>query len=753
MRTGWSRSLTRDVGRLGGAGTLAGLTEGEVLDEFARHRDELAFESLMLRHGPMVLGVCRRWLRDPNDVDDAFQATFLVLARRARSIRPGAALGPWLHGVARRVAARARSEAARRPQHVPGGNPEPVDPRPSPAPELRWALDDELGHLPEKYRAPLVLCYLEGRTHEEAAAALRWPVGTVRGRLSRGRDALRDRLTRRGIVPDAAIGTALTIEPAEVARILSASSPVPAALIESTRHAALGAAAGQLAGRLTLSARVVALAEGATRAMTLFPLKAAAGLLSVGLVAAGATTLAAKGYGPGFGSTSEPGPHPIIRPAIPGGAIGFDMKLINTSTSQMLAANPPPPAILDPSPSPPEAHAPSPFDLDQPGTPAALPAEPTLPSPGAPPIAGDVPPPDSNLTLPDVVQGEIPVQDPVPPQPALAEVPARPSLPPSAEPQLAIPAESAMPPPIPGDPVPSPRRPGESVAKYLARVRGEVEAMVKELTAERETTKARLDQIDQELEQLAGFQKVPGIGPRNVGVGRIRRSAPTEDDHVTTRNRSPNRVDANIGLKVSSKHKVLDVGEETTFSILLIDQGPKDALFDIGVEAEVSDNLKIISAAISDEPGAMSAVLTFVRDPLNRNDQTIVHFPRVENLHASTANRPMVIRVKAVRPGRAICRVVVTHPNLQGDAVEGSAAINVIDNDPANEKTAIEREPTGDLEPATTRPSPTPEPTASPAAAPIESTPAVPSASEVRPAEISPIDPPSAQPAVGPTPM
>ncbi|WZO98831.1 sigma-70 family RNA polymerase sigma factor [Isosphaeraceae bacterium EP7] len=802
MRTGWSRSLTRDVGRLAGAGTLAGLTEGEVLHEFARHRDEVAFESLMLRHGPMVLGVCRRWLRDPNDVDDAFQATFLVLARRARSIRPGAALGPWLHGVARRIAARARSEADRRPHPGPGATAELADPRPSPGPELRWALDDELGRLPEKYRAPLVLCYLEGRTHEEAAAALRWPVGTVRGRLSRGRDALRDRLTRRGIVPDAGLGVALTVEPAEVARILSAMSPVPAALIESTRHAALGAAAGQLAGRLALSARVVTLSEGATKAMTLIPLKAAAGFLSVGLVAVGATAMAARGYGPGSGVSSEPIKYPLIRLAV---ADAPSLPNQNDGNSPpILASNEPPPASSNQPPAMPEEIAHSPFEMDR-----AL--------PGSPPngLAPPSPNPESPLPSPSSIDG-VPVLPPMPSsdQPFdVADGRVPPILDHNTERPLPAPEPSTEQPPLvlPEKPTPeekvlSPRRPGESVAKYLERVGAEIDAMVKELTDERNTMRARLHQIDSDLERLAGFQNAMGIGPGNLGVGRARRSAMRKADPATeteledpvpggfepanpaedvppsearaprrrptipvegaelipaktepippdadpaggvTVNRTPTRPVANVDFKVAGENKILDMGEEMNFIVRIRNQSEVDA-HKIRVQAIVSENLKVVN------------VTPFSRDvqqrPFATNDiRTVINFPLIEQLSASTASSlmsVMVIRVKAVKPGgRASCRVQITHRDLDGDYLERSASVQISPNDArGTDPGGLEELPAG-VEPApSSRPSPTPTPSV-PAVAPIASEPTVPPVSEARPTESSPIDPPATQPADAP---
>ena len=245
--------LGRHLGRLFGAGSAVGLTDGELLERFAHRRDEAAeaaFETLLARHGSMVLTVCRQVLGDAHAAEDAFQATFLVLVRRAASLRvrePGS-LGPWLHGVAYRIALKARQGAARR-QARERRAAMPAFGGPSLAleqGELQALLHEEVNRLPAKYRAPVVLCYLEGRTHDEAAAALRWPVGTVRGRLARARDRLRARLTRRGLAPGGWIG-ASPLGPA--ARI-----EPPARLLEATVTAAIdgmpAAAVGVMANRM-----------------------------------------------------------------------------------------------------------------------------------------------------------------------------------------------------------------------------------------------------------------------------------------------------------------------------------------------------------------------------------------------------------------------------------------------------------------------------------------------------------------------
>ncbi len=177
------------------AGTLTGLSDAQLVGRFAGLRDataELAFRELMNRHGPMVMGVCRQILRRPHDADDAFQATFLVLVRKGGSIRVGESLAPWLYAVAYRTAHRARAVASRyRPVpaeilEIPAES-SPNDPCHF---DLRPLLLEELNRLPGKYRDPIVLCHLEGKTHEEAARLLHWPVGTLSGRLSRGRELL-----------------------------------------------------------------------------------------------------------------------------------------------------------------------------------------------------------------------------------------------------------------------------------------------------------------------------------------------------------------------------------------------------------------------------------------------------------------------------------------------------------------------------------------------------------------------------------
>ncbi|WP_435018015.1 sigma-70 family RNA polymerase sigma factor [Tundrisphaera sp. TA3] len=208
MASGLAGDGPRQMRRLWAAGPAGGLTDAQLLERFAARRDgaaEVAFEALVVRHGPMVFRVCRALLRDERDAEDAFQATFLVLARKAGRVGAGGPLGPWLHGVARRVSLKARSASARRARREGGAilaDP-PASGSTSPCPDLAPTVHEELGRLPEKYRRPVVLCHLEGLTHAEAARELGWPVGTVSVRLARARDLLRHRLARRGFAPDA----------------------------------------------------------------------------------------------------------------------------------------------------------------------------------------------------------------------------------------------------------------------------------------------------------------------------------------------------------------------------------------------------------------------------------------------------------------------------------------------------------------------------------------------------------------------
>ncbi|QEH38048.1 ECF RNA polymerase sigma factor SigE [Aquisphaera giovannonii] len=227
----------------------AGSSEGDLLRRFVASGDEEAFAAIVRRHGPMVLGVCRRILGGGADADDAFQATFLVLLRRARSLQGTDVLGPWLHGVAWRVAARARAGNARRraeeskaARDEAAGSP-PVSP--AEAAEVQAILDEEIGRLPEKYRVPVVLCCLEGMSREAAAEHLRWRPGVLRGRLQRGRDRLRDRLVHRGLAP-AVAATAVEVigSPAEAAVSCELLAATVAAV---SRDLAVGAVASAVA--------------------------------------------------------------------------------------------------------------------------------------------------------------------------------------------------------------------------------------------------------------------------------------------------------------------------------------------------------------------------------------------------------------------------------------------------------------------------------------------------------------------------
>jgi RNA polymerase sigma factor (sigma-70 family) len=264
------------------AGTAAGAvpSDGELLDRFARGRDDSAFHELLRRHAALVLGVCRRVLRHEQDAEDAFQATFLVLASRADSIGKRESLASWLHGVAYRCAARLRSGNARRRLHEAQVLPGPatvLPPDPSWG-EVRQALDEELARLPEKYRAPLVLCYLRGMTQCEAARELGCKTGVLRGRLDRGRERLRARLARRGLALSAGL-LAAGLGP-------ETASADSAAVVDSTLKAARASARQALTG---VSGNVAVLTKGALKTMLWTKTR----ILALGVLALGALGIGA----------------------------------------------------------------------------------------------------------------------------------------------------------------------------------------------------------------------------------------------------------------------------------------------------------------------------------------------------------------------------------------------------------------------------------------------------------------------------
>jgi RNA polymerase sigma factor (sigma-70 family) len=291
-------------------GVVTGLSDGQLLERFTARSDEagqIAFEAIVRRHGPMVLGVCRRVLGHEQAAEDAFQATFMVLALKAPAVRSGESLGPWLHSVAVRVARRALATSRRdQPEGLPAQ--EPVDTRkedPDLA-ELAAVIDEEVRRLPDRYRLPVVLCYMEGQTQEEAARTLGWTKGTVSGRLARAKDLLRHRLTRRGLAPTAGIvGAALATE--------TASAAVPVSLLVATGRAAAaailgGAEAGLVAGSVS------SLARAALKWMVLARVvRAAAQCLVLGITAAavGATLLTTGG--PDAGGPAAPRPQAVTR--------------------------------------------------------------------------------------------------------------------------------------------------------------------------------------------------------------------------------------------------------------------------------------------------------------------------------------------------------------------------------------------------------------------------------------------------------
>jgi RNA polymerase sigma factor (sigma-70 family) len=275
------KTVLNNLRRLGGCGGDQRETDVHLLQRFVHERDGAAFATLIRRHGPLVLSACRRVLSDEADIEDAFQATFLVLLRRARTVPWQASIGNWLFGVAHRIAVRARANDLRRRQreveaarHRPEGQP---------TADLSWReavglLHEELDHLPDAYRMPLLLCCLDGRTRDEAAQVLGCSLGALRGRLERGRDMLRARLLRRGLALSGALLAALVDAP-------STTGAAPESLIRATLQAAIG-------GRYAHS--IAALVRGATPGLLGRKLRMAVGVL----LAIGVLTLGGQAFAP-----------------------------------------------------------------------------------------------------------------------------------------------------------------------------------------------------------------------------------------------------------------------------------------------------------------------------------------------------------------------------------------------------------------------------------------------------------------------
>jgi RNA polymerase sigma factor (sigma-70 family) len=301
--------LTYDAGPLGRrAGPFAAedSTDRELLERFFRGQDEAGFQALVRRHGPLVLKVCRRILHQEQDAEDAFQATFLVLARRGGSLVNPDLLGSWLYGVAFRIARRIRTRGARRRAQERHGVSVPR--AEEPAVDLVWrewraVLDEELNRLPDKYRLPLVMCYLQGLTNAEAARRLGWPVGSMSYLLARGRELLRVRLGgRQREAPAGLPALLLALEPG--------GGPVSESLVAATAHAALGLIRGRSGVGVLGSEHVAALVKAAPRGPSFGPHRLSHALLLLALAAAlavGGALLLRLPEGPGRAHSKESG--------------------------------------------------------------------------------------------------------------------------------------------------------------------------------------------------------------------------------------------------------------------------------------------------------------------------------------------------------------------------------------------------------------------------------------------------------------
>jgi RNA polymerase sigma factor (sigma-70 family) len=278
-----------------------GKTDGQLLASFIEQKDEAAFEALVHRHGPMIFGVCRRVVGNHHDAEDAFQATFLVLALKASTVRPSERVANWLHGVALRTAMKVKATTTkrRRREKQVTEMPEPEAVQQEQWRDLQPLLDQELNGLPENYRLPILLCDLEGKTIKEAAQQLGWPQGTLASRLARGRKLLAKRLANRGVAQSA--GSLAVIVSQNVA-----SAGVPTSLMSSTVKAATMIAAGQAAVAGVVPAQVAALTEGVMKAMLLTKLKTVwAIMFVVGITAIPAAGLAYRAMAGESNQTEE----------------------------------------------------------------------------------------------------------------------------------------------------------------------------------------------------------------------------------------------------------------------------------------------------------------------------------------------------------------------------------------------------------------------------------------------------------------
>jgi RNA polymerase sigma factor (sigma-70 family) len=284
--------LVRHVRRLVEAQATKDLSDAQLLDRFVNDRDEAAFAALMRRHGGLVWLVCRQVLHQEQDAEDAFQASFLVLALKAASLRREHGLGNWLYSVAYRVAMNAKRKAIRRKTHESrkAAATPPAQPTDDALHELQSLLHEEINHLQVKYRLPLVLCGLEGKSRSEAAKELGWKEGTVSGRLARARKMLQERLARRGVAL-AAAWTATTLSAETGAAV------IPSALARATIDGALYLAAGKVLTAGVVSSQAISLMKGTVKALLLAKLKLTVTfVLGLGLFGIGAGMAAYEAF-------------------------------------------------------------------------------------------------------------------------------------------------------------------------------------------------------------------------------------------------------------------------------------------------------------------------------------------------------------------------------------------------------------------------------------------------------------------------